>query len=126
MDYKEYKEDINLKLQKLDSSLERIFETRDLISGRVINDYRHAYEIQIAFLASMGERGLNFSLYYDYIPNKEQVLSDWKKELKEYIKPKNFMEGIIYCPTAYEKEYIKIGKNVLRDFDFTTLGNQKR
>ena len=60
MDYKEYKEDINLKLQKLDSFLER------------------------------------------------------------------FMENITYHPAAYVEEYIKIGKKVLRDFDFTTLGNQKR
>jgi hypothetical protein len=111
---KDYQHKANAELVKMDSYLERIFETRDLISGRIINDFGHQIEMVIAFPYSMGERGINFSLYYDSVPEREQLYADWKKELKEYIKPKNFINGIIYCPTAYEEEYIKIGKKVLR------------
>ena len=113
-DIKEYQHKANAELVKYDSFLERIFETRDLISGIIINDYKHSLEVVISFPWSMGERGLNFSLYYDHIPEREQLYQDWRKELKNYIKPKNFMQGIIYCPTYYEEEYIKIAKKVLR------------
>ena len=111
---KDYQHKANAELVKYDSYLERIFETRDLISGRVINDYRHQIEIVISFPYSMGERGLNFSLYYDSVPEREKLYEDWKKELKEWKKPKNFMTGIIYTPTAYEEQMIKIANKVLK------------
>lgn len=111
---RDYQHKANAELIKYDSYLERIYETRDLISGRVINDYKHQIEMVIAFPYSMGERGLNFSLYYDSVPEREQLYKDWIKELKEWKKPKNFMQGIIYAPTAYEEQYIKIAKKVLK------------
>lgn len=98
----------NELLKKLGAGLTRFYETRDLLSGRVCKDYFKPYEVVVSFPASLGERGFQFSMYYNEIPTAEEIYQDFRKELKDWIKEKSAFCG------AYEEMAVKIGKKVLR------------
>lgn len=102
------KNKINNLLQSLNAEIYALNETRDILSMRVLKDYKHPYEAVVGFPASMGERGKNFSMYYDSIPNAEEIYLDFKKELKSYVKSNDGLNGY------YDEEAIKIAKKILR------------
>lgn len=105
---KNLKTKTNELLKTLDAELSRIYETKDILSGRVCKDYFKPYEVVVSFPVSMGERGSQFSIYYNDIPNDEEIYNDFRKELKDWIKDKSAFCG------AYEEMAFKIGKKVLR------------
>ena len=60
------------------------------------------------FPQTMGERGWNFSLYYDnYLPDQEDLIKDFKKELSDKIKE---MDGDVsgFVDEAILKEIKKV------------------
>lgn len=99
---------INEFIKKLDAEISAIYETRDILTGRLHTMYSNPYEIVVSFPASLGERGFRFSMYYDGIPEAEQIYTDFRKELKDYIKNKSAFCG------AYEEIAIKQAKKVLK------------
>ena len=99
------------KLKILDAELDAIYETRDVLTGRLHTMYSSPYEVVIGFPASMGERGFRLSMYYDAMPDAEQIYSDSRIEIKNYIKrTDNYLIG------AYEEQAVKIAKKVLRKY----------
>ena len=101
-----YKQAVDEKLKNHDACLESVFETRDLLTGRLNKSYSHPYEVVISFPVSMGERGNNISMYYDDIPEVDELLKDWRNELKRFLE--TLGNG------AYEEQMLKIGRKVLR------------
>lgn len=69
-------------LENYNAKVESIYERRCLLTGQLDN-YSHPYEIVIGFPVSMGERGENWSFYYDELPDQEKLLKDFKMELSE-------------------------------------------
>ena len=99
---------INEFIKKLDAEISAIYETRDILTGRLHTMYSKPYEVVVSFPASLGERGFRFSMYYDGIPEAEEIYQDFRKELKDYIKDKSAFCGY------YEEMAIKIAKKVLK------------
>lgn len=95
-------------LKSLDAELSRIYETRDILSGRVCKDYFKSYEAVVSFPSSMGERGFHFQFYYESVPKPEEIYRDFRKELKEYVKSNSGFSG------AYKDKAATIGRKVLR------------
>lgn len=100
-------------LSFLDCAVYQIFERRDLLSGR-LDTYNHPYEIVISAPESMGEHGIMISMYYDELPTREKLYEDARKELKDWIRPENFLMAGIYTPTYYDEYRIKAIKKALR------------
>ncbi len=94
-------------IKKLDAKVESVYQTKDLISGRL--DYgKVPYEIIIGAPQTMGERGFNISIYYNELPSPEGLFNDLMKEMKEITK-KEVKGGV------YDEERMKIFKKLLRN-----------
>ena len=96
---------IKYNLSHLDCEITEIYERRNLLTGRLDN-HNKPYEIVLSFPVSMGERGFMESMYYDELPDQEQVEKDARKEMRDF--EKNAGNG------AYEEQAAKIIRKVLR------------
>ena len=103
----------NTNLSLIDCEIYAIYERRNLLTG-ALDNYTHPIEIIIGVPKSMGERGVMISMFYDEYPAEYELYKDTKKELRDYIKPENFLIAGIYTPTAYEELQIKAIKKALR------------
>jgi len=86
-------------LSHLDCEITEIYERRNLLTGRLDN-YNKPYEIVFLFPVSMGERGFKRFLYYDELPEQQQLEKDVKSEMRD--------NGY------YEEQVVKIIRKVLR------------
>ena len=100
-------------LSAIDCEVYAIYERRNLLTG-ALDNYHHPIEIVIGVPASMGERGIMISVYYDEYPTQHELYKDAKQELKEWIKPENFLTAGIYCPGAYDELRIKAMRKALK------------
>jgi len=72
------------RLDLLDCEVVGIYVRRNELTGRPDPNDRKPYEIVIGVPISMGERGINISMYYDGLPTAEQLYNDVRSEIKEY------------------------------------------
>ena len=103
-------------LDLLDCKVVGIYVRRNELTGLIDPNDRKPYEIVFGVPASMGERGINISIYYDGLPTAEQLYNDVRSEIKEYAK----CEGVrVYDSLAtsgegYMNSQIKAMRKALR------------
>ena len=97
------------RLDLLDCEIVGIYVRRNELTGRPDPNDRKPYEIVIGVPASMGESGINISMYYDGFPMAEGLYDDMRGELKE--RTRNTAD-ILYG--SYGELRIKAMKKALR------------
>lgn len=102
------KQKFDEKLKPLDAEISALYETRDILTGRLHTIFSKPYEVVISFPASLGERGFRLSMYYDDIPEAEQIYTDFRKEIRDFIKDNSGSSEF------YREQASKIAKKVLR------------
>ncbi len=100
-------------LSLLDCEVSAVFERRNLLTG-MLDNYEHPIEIVISFPASMGERGVQNSLFYDEYPSDYELYKDTKKELREYIKSDHFLVAGLYAPSYNDEKRIRTIRKALK------------
>ena len=93
-------------LSHLDCEVTAIYERRNLLTGRLDAHHNNPVEIVFSFPVSMGERGFMDTVYYDELPNQEQVEMGAKIIMRDF--EKNAGNGF------YEEQAAKIIRKVLR------------
>ena len=97
------------RLDLLDCEVVGIYARRNELTGRLDPNDRKSYKIVISVPVSMGERGINISIYYDGFPTAEQLYNEARRELREEARTFN---SIMH--SGYEELRYKAIKKALR------------
>ena|SRR3990172_6278263 len=95
------------RLDLLDCEVVGIYIRRNELTGRPDPNDRKPYEIVTAVPMSIGERGINISIYYDNFPTAEQLYADVRLGIRKYAASEGVGEG-------YMNLQIKAMKKALR------------
>ena len=72
------------RLDLLDCEVVGIYVRWNELTGQPDPNDRKPYEIVIGVPVSMGERGINISMYYDTLPTAEELYMNTRTKLKDF------------------------------------------